>query len=127
MYGKLEYRSLELKLESLDMEYYQPVAVVNYPNDYDWTRITEYKHFLNEKSSKTTVCFEYPKAQGEPYYVVITEENMKKRKKYMKEVGILEKSGEYLFIGRLAEYKYYNMAEVIEAAINKLKRHVLRT
>jgi len=120
-YGKLEYRSLELELKTLEQEYYQPVAVVNYPNDYDWTRITEYKHFLNEKSEKTTVCFEYPKAEGEPYYIVMTEDNMNKREKYMKEVTKLEKTGKYIFVGRLAEYKYYNMDQVIAEAMKKIK------
>lgn len=120
-YGKLEYRSLELEFKTFDKEYYQPVATVNYPNDYDWTRITEFKHFLDEKSQKTTVCFEYPKANGEPYYVVMTEDNMKKREQYMKEVKKLEKSGKYIFVGRLAEYKYYNMDQVIEVSKKKVE------
>jgi len=120
-FGKLEYRSLDLQLRTFDEEYYQPVATVNYPNDYDWTRITEYKHFLGEKSAKTTVCFEYPKAEGEPYYIVMTEDNMERREKYMKEVEKLEASGEYLFIGRLAEYRYYNMDQVIERSMEKCK------
>lgn len=122
MHGKLEYRSLRLELKVVDKEYYQPVAVVNYPNDYDWTRITEYKHFLSEKSDKTTVCFEYPIPKGEPYYIVMTQENLERREKYMKEVEKLEKTGEYIFVGRLAEYKYYNMDQVIEEAIKKISR-----
>lgn len=124
VYGELEYRSLRLELKTIEQEYYQPMAVVNYPNDYDWTRITEYKHFLNEKSEKTTVCYEYPLSKGEPYYIVMTQENMERREKYMKEVEKLEKSGEYLFIGRLAEYKYYNMDQVIEAAMEKIKERL---
>lgn len=122
MYGRLEYRSLRLELKVLDKEYYQPVAVVNYPNDYDWTRITEYKHFLDEKSEKTTVCFEYPLSEGEPYYIVMTQDNMEKREKYMKEVEKLERTGEFIFVGRLAEYKYYNMDQVIEEAFKKVVR-----
>lgn len=119
-YGKLEYRSLDLKLKTFSQEYYQPVATVNYPNDYDWTRITEFKHFLNEKSDKTTVCFEYPKAEGEPYYIVMTEENMKRRVKYMDDVKKLESNGNFLSIGRLAEYKYCNMDQVIGEALFKI-------
>lgn len=115
-YGKLEYRSLELVLKTYDKEFYQPVATVNYPNDYDWTRITEYKHFLNEKSDKTTVCFEYPKKDGEPYYIVPDNDNMRKRDMYIKET---EKDNNYVFIGRLAEYKYYNMDQVIERVFEK--------
>lgn len=120
VHGKLEYRSLRFKWKTIDKEYYQPVAVVNYPNDYDWTRITEYKHFLGEKSEKTTVCYEYPSAEGEPYYIVMTPENMERRERYLKEVEKLEKTGEYIFVGRLAEYKYYNMDQVIEKAIEKI-------
>ena len=120
-YGKLEYRSLRFECRTYDVEYYQPVAVVNYPNDYDFTRITEYKYFLGENSEKTTVCFEYPKSEGIPYYVVLTKENEEKREKYMKEVEKLEKSGEYLFIGRLAEYKYYNMDQAIKMSMEKVK------
>ena len=119
-YGKLEYMSLDFRFMNVDQEYYQPVAVVNYPNDYDWTRITEYKYFLDEKSEKTTICFEYPKMSGDPYYVVTTAENMQRRAEYMAEVKLLEQAGTHLFIGRLAEYKYYNMDEVIKAALTKV-------
>ncbi len=118
-YGKLEYRSLDLVLKTFDKERYQPASVVNYPNDYDWTRITEYKYFLDENSPQTTVCFEYPKAEGEPYYIVMTKENMERREKYMTDVAALEKTGRWLFIGRLAEYKYYNMDQVIAVALHK--------
>jgi len=119
-HGKLEYRSLDLVYQTFDQERYQPAAVVNYPNDYDWTRITEYKYFLEEKSPKTTVCFEYPKASGEPYYIVMTKDNMEKRALYMQEVETLESQGHWRFIGRLAEYKYYNMDQVIAAALQKI-------
>ena len=122
MYGKLEYRSLRLVFETYEKEYYQPVAVVNYPNDYDWTRITEYKHMTGQKSSKTTVCYEYPLDSGEPYYIVMSEENMHKREQYMKEVSKLENTGEFLFVGRLAEYKYYNMDQVVAHALEKVSK-----
>ncbi|MFP4461730.1 MAG: UDP-galactopyranose mutase [Thermotogota bacterium] len=118
-FGKLAYRSLALDFKTVDREFFQPVATVNYPNDYDWTRITEFKHFLGVSSDKTTVCFEYPKAVGEPYYVVLNEENIQRREQYMKEVGELESSGHFLFVGRLAEYKYYNMDQVVLRALEK--------
>ncbi|ODN29838.1 UDP-galactopyranose mutase [Fervidobacterium thailandense] len=124
VYGKLEYRSLKLELRTLEQEFYQPVSVVNYPNDYDWTRVTEYKHFLNEKSERTTICYEYPIEEGEPFYVVMTQDNLVKREKYLKEVEKLEKTGEFLFIGRLAEYKYYNMDQAIEAALEKITKYL---
>jgi len=118
-YGKLAYRSLVLEFKDYDREFFQPAATVNYPNDYDWTRITEFKHFLGESSDQTTVCFEYPKAEGEPYYVVLNEENLSKRERYMQAVEALEDSGNVLFVGRLAEYKYYNMDQVILRALEK--------
>lgn len=120
--GKLEYRSLELEFRTFEKDFFQPVATVNYPNDYDWTRITEFKHFLNETSEKTTVCFEYPKAEGEPYYVVLTKDNIKKREQYMRKANELEKKGKHIFIGRLAEYKYYNMDQVVSTAINRISK-----
>jgi len=121
-HGKLEYRSLDLEFETLDREFFQPAAVVNYPNDYNWTRITEYKHFTGVKTPRTVICREYPKHEGEPYYVVMTKENMEKREKYMGEAEKLEATGEYLFIGRLAEYRYYNMDQVVDAALKKTSK-----
>ncbi|MFO7881868.1 MAG: UDP-galactopyranose mutase [Kosmotogaceae bacterium] len=124
-YGRLQYRSLELKLKTFEKEYYQPVSVVNYPGDYDWTRITEFKHFLKEgqNTNKTTVCFEYPKEEGEPYYIVPTNENIERRTRYMEEVEQLESSRNFLLVGRLAEYKYYNMDQVISAVQKKLSNY----
>lgn len=75
-YGELQYRSVDIKLKTFDRQSYLPVAVVNYPNDYDWTRITEFKKLTGEESiEKTTVCFEYPKEKGDPFYTVPTKEN----------------------------------------------------
>jgi UDP-galactopyranose mutase len=116
-HDRLEYRSLKLEVATLDQERYQPAPVVNYPNDYEFTRISEFKYFLNEPSPKTTICIEYPKAEGEPYYIVPTEQNFKRRDKYQAEVARLEEQGTHAFIGRLAEYKYYNMDQVIAEAL----------
>lgn len=124
-FGKLEYRSLDLEFKTYDREFFQPVATVNYPNDYDWTRITEFKHFLGEKSDKTTVCFEYPKSSGEPYYIVMSEDNLAKREMYMTRVKDIEATGKNLFIGRLAEYKYYNMDQVIAESLIKTRKWLL--
>lgn len=126
VYGKLEYRSLYLEQRVIHNENYQPVAVVNYPNDYDWTRITEYKYFLNEKSDKTVLHIEYPRETGEPYYVVMTHDNITKRERYMKEVEKLEETGEFIFVGRLAEYKYYNMDQVVAEAMRKIRNFLRR-
>ena len=122
-HGNLEYRSLDFEFVDLDRDYYQPVAVVNYPNDYAWTRITEFKYFLGECGSKTTICHEYPKPTGEPYYIVPDPENTRRRSLYMTEVGRLEEAGAHVFVGRLAEYRYYNMDEVITEALTKVHRH----
>lgn len=119
-YGKLEYRSLDFIFETIDLPEYQPAAVVNYPNDYDWTRITEYKHFTGEVLPKTTISYEYPKREGEPYYVVPSPDNLRKRELYMEEAGALENRGNILFVGRLAEYAYYNMDQVIDRVLGRL-------
>ncbi|HSA06737.1 MAG TPA: UDP-galactopyranose mutase [Candidatus Gastranaerophilales bacterium] len=123
-YGKLEYRSLDFKYETLNAEFFQPAAVVNYPGRESWTRITEYKQFLDEKSDKTTLCYEYPTNSGEPYYVIINEENLKKRNLYMQEVKKLEDQGNFIFAGRLAEYKYYNIDQAVESVILKLYQSI---
>lgn len=119
-HGRLDYRSVIFDFTNVETEQYQPVSVVNYPNDYDFTRITEFKHMTGERSAYTTLCHEYPSASGEPCYVVLDKENLKKRSAYLDEVAALEATGRYLFIGRLAEYKYYNMDQVISAVMSKL-------
>lgn len=119
-YGDLSYRSLDLVFETLDQERFQDVPVVNYPNDYDWTRITEFKHLSGEVSPKTTICYEFPKEKGEPYYIVMDDDNMAKRERYWKDAAALEAQGHTLFIGRLAEYVYYNMDQVIATAMRKV-------
>ncbi len=120
MHGNLAYRSLHLVFKTVAMRQYQQAAVINYPNDYDWTRITEFKTLSGEISDKTTLCFEYPQASGEPYYIVPDEKNMFMRDQYMKHVAKLERQGTHLFIGRLAEYTYYNMDQVITATLDKI-------
>jgi UDP-galactopyranose mutase len=119
-YGKLDYRSVKIEFKTIDQKYFQPVAVVNYPNDYDYTRITEFKHMTQECSEKTTICYEYPSSEGIPFYTVPDKRNNELREKYMSEVSTLEKEKTVLFIGRLAEYKYYNMDSAIESAIIKI-------
>jgi len=125
-YGELEYRSLNIEFKTIEQQWYQSVAVVNYPNDYDFTRITEFKHMTGEclDSNKTVICMEYPREKGIPYYVVITESNTKKREEYMADVKALEKKGKHIFTGRLAEYKYYNMDQAILAAMEKTENYL---
>jgi UDP-galactopyranose mutase len=118
-YEKLEYRSIRFETEYLDMDYYQQNSVVNYPSlDEPFTRIIEYKHFLNQNiPNKTTIVKEYSMDDGEPYYPVPTEENKKRYEKYKKLAENDEQNGIY-FVGRLANYKYYNMDAAIENALN---------
>mgnify|MGYP000510094106 CR=1 FL=1 len=117
--GRLEYRSVRIDQQDLLLDEFQPAAVVNYPNDYDYTRITEFKKMTLEQSKHTTICYEYPLASGDPFYVVPSQDNMRKRDGYLNEVQRLESQGKHLFIGRLAQYCYYNMDEVISSAIYK--------
>ena len=91
----------------------------NYPNDYDFTRITEYKHLTGQKHPWTTIAREYPKAEGEPYYPVPSEANQKLYQKYQSEAIKLKN---VFFIGRLAEYRYYSMDQVVSQAFACLSK-----
>lgn len=113
-YGRLPYRSLRFEHETLDCEYYQPVVQLNYPNEYDFTRIIEIKHVTGQRCPKTTIVREYPQAEGEPYYPVPCAEARAIYEKYEKEAKKLKN---VYFIGRLAEYKYLNMDQVVARAL----------
>ena len=120
-YGNLAYRSVYFEFRTLPVTKYQPAAVVNYPNDYDFTRIVEYKQMTGETGESTIICCEYPVSEGIPCYVVLTPENLGKRQAYLDNVQELEASGHHLFVGRLAEYRYYNMDQVIGSVMEKLE------
>jgi UDP-galactopyranose mutase len=115
---KLEYRSIDFNIEVIkNMNYSQPNSVVNYPNnDVKYTRIVEYKHFLNQKSKDTIIVKEITNNEGEPYYPVPNKKNLDLYKKYKKLAEEEEKKNVY-FIGRLANYKYFNMDEAIENSL----------
>lgn len=114
-FGELPYRSLEFDILKLNKEYYQKSAMINYPNNYDFTRITEHKYFLDEKSDKTIISIEYPKEfkrnKNERYYPINNLQTEKLYGKYKEEADKIK--GLY-FIGRLGEYKYINMDRAIE-------------
>ena len=116
-YEKLEYRSIDFDIKVVkDCNYYQPNSVVNYPGlEYPYTRIVEYKHFLNQKSKDTVIVSEQTNDIGEPYYPVLNEKNMELYKKYKE---LAEKEKDVLFVGRLANYKYFNMDQAIANALN---------
>jgi UDP-galactopyranose mutase len=114
VYGKLPYRSLDFQFQTLNEEQHQPVAVINYPNEYPYTRVTEFKHLTGQKHSKTTLVYEYPTANGDPYYPIPRAENAQLYARY--QALAAQKRGVY-FAGRLATYKYYNMDQVVAQAL----------
>jgi UDP-galactopyranose mutase len=117
-FGKLPYRSLKINFERYEKEYYQDWLQINYPNDYKYTRIVEMKHATGQKISCTTISKEYPTWNGEPYYPVPNLVNENSYQKYKKEANKL--SGVF-FVGRLAQYKYLNMDEVVGKALTLSK------
>ncbi len=112
-FGKLPYRCLEFKHETLNQAKYQPVAVVNYPNDYAYTRVTEFKHLTGQEHSKTSIVYEFPTAEGDEYYPIPRKENAELYHRYQ---ALAEQAGVH-FVGRLATYKYYNMDQVVAQAL----------
>jgi UDP-galactopyranose mutase len=117
-FGKLPYRCLEFKHETLNQPQFQPVAVVNYPNDYEYTRVTEFKHLSGQEHPKTSIVYEYPRAEGDPYYPIPRKENAAVYHQYQQ---LAEQSG-VQFVGRLATYKYYNMDQVVAQALTLYAR-----
>jgi UDP-galactopyranose mutase len=117
-YENLEYRSIDFKIKKIkNMNYYQPNSVVNYPEtNVDYTRIVEYKHFLNQKSNHTVIVSETTNDSGEPYYPVPNKRNIRLYEKYEKLAEKEEKNNVY-FVGRLANYKYFNMDVAIDNAL----------
>jgi len=116
-YGRLDYRCLKLDFQTFNQESYQPSAVVNYPNNYDFTRIIEFKKLTQQNHRKTTIGIEYPGNEGFMAYPVLDEKNKKLFQKYLKEAEKLKKQNIY-FVGRLAEYKYYNMDEAVKSSLD---------
>jgi UDP-galactopyranose mutase len=113
-FGKLPYRCLDFKHETLNQESYQPVAVVNYPNDYAYTRVTEFKYLTGQEHPKTSIVYEFPMAEGDPYYPIPRQENAQLYKQYH---ALAEQIEGVRFVGRLATYKYYNMDQVVAQAL----------
>lgn len=118
-YGKLPYRSLTFKFETKEQETFQQTGTVNYPNEHAYTRITEFKYLTGQKHPKTSIVYEYPTDEGDPYYPVPRPENAALYKKYHKK-AIAEEN--VYFAGRLATYKYYNMDQVVAQALTLFKK-----
>jgi UDP-galactopyranose mutase len=122
-HGKLPYRSLRFEHRHLsDRQQYQAVATVNYPNEFEYTRITEFKHMTGQQCVGTSIVREYPQDGDDPYYPILNSENQRIYQRY-KALLAAEKSVH--FVGRLAEYRYYNMDQVVAAALSYANR-VLR-
>ncbi|PLC49068.1 UDP-galactopyranose mutase [Pollutimonas subterranea] len=119
-YGKLPYRSLDFRHVTLDQSQFQPAAVVNYPGeDVPHTRITEYKYLTGQQHRKTSITYEIPSSEGDPYYPVPRPENFERFRKYQ-ELG--DASSSVTFVGRLATYRYYNMDQVVAQALTVYAR-----
>ena len=118
-YGKLPYRSIEFKMETYDMEIFQPTGTMNYPNEQPFTRVTEFKYLTGQRHPKTSVVYEFPKDEGDPYYPVPRPENGELYKKYQQ---LAAKLKNVYFVGRLGTYKYYNMDQVVAQALMLYKK-----
>jgi UDP-galactopyranose mutase len=120
-FGRLPYRSLEFRHETKDTEWFQPTAVVNYPGEaVPYTRVTEYKHLTGQVASKTSVTYEFPRSDGDPYYPVPRPENQQLFQRYK---ILAEQSSDVVFVGRLATYRYYNMDQIVGQALATYRRH----
>lgn len=112
--GRLPYRSLRFEHVTEDREWAQPVGTVNYPQTESYTRITEYKHLTGQVHPKTSLTYEYPMAEGDPYYPVPRPENEALFKRYE---ALAAATPDVWFVGRLATYRYYNMDQVVGQAL----------
>jgi len=113
-YGKLPYRSLEFKHETHDQSAFQSAPVVNYPNEQSYTRVTEFKYLTGQEHPRTSIVYEFPKAEGDPYYPVPRKENSAIYAKYK---ALVDGTRGVTFVGRLATYKYYNMDQIVAQAL----------
>ena len=118
-FGKLPYRSLEFRHVTLPREWHQTVAVVNHPNEHDYTRVTEFKHLTGQTHHQTSVVYEYPRAEGDPYYPIPRPENAELYRRYQ---ALAEAAPRVHFVGRLATYRYYNMDQVVAQALTLYAR-----
>jgi UDP-galactopyranose mutase len=123
-FGRLPYRSLRFEHVHLpDSPRYQPVGTINYPNEHDYIRVTEFKHLTGQEHPGTSIVREYPRSGGDPYYPVPRPENQLLYRQYR---SLAARQKNVTFVGRLAQYRYYNMDQVVGAAL-KAAREILET
>jgi UDP-galactopyranose mutase len=116
----LPYRSLFFRHQTLNQEWFQPVGTVNYPGEATpYTRISEHKHITGQSHPRTTITYEYPRADGDPYYPIPRPENQALFKRY-EALALAEPN--VRFVGRLATYRYYNMDQVVGQALATYRR-----
>jgi len=127
-YGELPYRSLRFEFETLRLEQYQPVGTVNYPNEYDFTRITEFKHLTGQRHPYTTIVREYPQSYEKdtpgkdiPYYPIPRPENQERYKQYLRKAQRFDR---LILLGRLAEYTYYDMDACVAKALKVFEQQI---
>jgi UDP-galactopyranose mutase len=118
-YGRLPYRSIEFKFETIDTEIFQSTGTINFPNEHAYTRVTEFKYLTGQKHPKTSVVYEYPQADGDPYYPIPRPENAEVYKKYQQLANAMTNT---YFTGRLATYKYYNMDQVVAQSLSLFEK-----
>ena len=118
-FGALPYRSLEFRHETHERECFQKSPVINYPNEHAYTRVTEFKYLTGQRHAKTSIVYEYPRAEGDPYYPIPRPENAALYRKYQQ---LAEADGEVQFCGRLANYRYFNMDQVVAQALGVHER-----
>jgi UDP-galactopyranose mutase len=118
-FGRLPYRSLAFEHVTLDQEWHQPVAVVNYPQHEPYTRVTEYKHLTGQSQPRTSITYEFPCDSGDPYYPVPRAENQARYRQYEQ---LARSMDDVFFAGRLATYMYYNMDQVVGQSLAIFKR-----
>lgn len=117
-FGKLPYRSLKFRHETHEVERFQSAPVVNFPNDYAFTRITEFKYLTGQVHPKTSLVYEFPQSEGDPYYPIPKPENAALYAQYQ---ALAQKTPGVHFVGRLATYRYYNMDQVVAQALTLYK------
>lgn len=113
-FGPLPYRSLKFRHETHHRSVFQPAPVVNYPNEYAYTRITEFKYLTGQEHPLTSIVYEFPQAEGDPYYPIPRPDNAALYKQYH---ALAEETPGVHFVGRLATYRYYNMDQVVGQAL----------
>ncbi len=116
-YGKLGWRSLEFEFRGFQKEFVQPCVQINYPNDFDYTRSVEIKHVTAQRHPETVLSYEYPRAQGDPYYPIPSAASAQLHNRYNLLAEREQAENDVFFSGRLAKYRYLNMDEAMESAL----------